>query len=60
MIKYRKSWEVIGVTTEEGEFFCRGCLDETSAEWEDGDRPVFLSDEFSGLCDRCGIDSGAI
>jgi len=60
MVKYRKSWEVIGVTTEGGEFFCRVCVEDMGGDIESDERPVFLSDEFRSFCDRCGVDSATL
>lgn len=60
MVQYRKCWEVIGVTTEGGEFFCRGCVEDMGGDIHEDERPVFLSDEFRSSCDRCGVDSAVI
>ncbi len=59
-VPYRKVYEVIGVTTEQGEFFCVPCVESLGVA-EAGDRPVFLGDEHEGFsCDRCGVLSSEL
>jgi hypothetical protein len=60
MSVYRKAWEVLGVTTEAGEFFCRDCVTDMGGDIHDDERPVFVSDDFSNFCDRCGVASEVI
>lgn len=47
---YRKSYEIVGTTTEHGEVHCLACLDPADLE----ERPVFLDQADDLTCDGCG------
>lgn len=58
-VPYRKTYEVIGVTSE-GAFYCLPC-NEALGVAEPDDRPVFLGDDHEGFtCDRCGVASSEL
>lgn len=56
MCSLRKSYEVVGMTTENSEAYCKACVEkhDPAFDWEACDSVVFLDQADDITCDECG------